>query len=116
MQMSTVNRDNLPIGQRSILGNILPTAVLNMLANYGPERFAAVFTGEFDTPEVIWKASLRRHVVEMIDLHIGTYLSLVVCSHITAGPPSTWFIWSQMIVAVPSLSFYDLYGPVISGR
>lgn len=67
---SSVARDQ-PIGIRSVLGAILPAAVINMLANYGPERFATVFTGDFDTPEVIWNAELRKHTVEMIDIHIG---------------------------------------------
>ncbi len=57
----------------SVLGNILPTAVITVLVNYGAERFATVFTGDFDTPEVIWNADLRRHVVEMIDQHIGLF-------------------------------------------
>jgi hypothetical protein len=70
---ASVARDKLPIDVRSILGNILPSAVINMLVNYGPERFSTVYTGEFDTPEVIWNAELRRHVVEMIDLHIGNF-------------------------------------------
>lgn len=63
----------LPLGVRSVLGNILPTAVITILVNYGPDRFATVFTGDFDTPEVIWNANLRKHVVEMIDQHIGDF-------------------------------------------
>lgn len=69
---SSVARDQ-PIGVKSILGALLPAAVITILVNYGAERFASVFTGEFDTPEVIWNATLRRHVVEMIDQHIGEF-------------------------------------------
>ena len=69
---ASVARD-LPLGIKSVLGNILPTAVITILVNYGPERFATVFTGDFDTPEVIWNAAHRHHVVEMIDQHIGDF-------------------------------------------
>ncbi|KAJ1437711.1 hypothetical protein B484DRAFT_227274 [Ochromonadaceae sp. CCMP2298] len=44
-----------------------------MLHNYGPERFAIAFTGDFDTPEVIWNASLRLHMVEMLEQHLGDF-------------------------------------------
>ena len=30
---------------------MLPAAVVNILINYGAERFSNVFTGEFDLPE-----------------------------------------------------------------
>ena len=48
----------------------MPPAVINILENYGPERFTAVFTGEFDTPEVIWGGELRKQIVDMINQHI----------------------------------------------
>lgn len=69
---ASVARD-LPVAQKSVLGNILPPAMVYMLHNYGPDRFAIVFTGDWDNPEVIWNASLRKHMVEMIDQHLGDY-------------------------------------------
>lgn len=69
---SSVAREQ-PVWIRSVLGNILPSAIITILVNYGAERFSAVFTGDFDTPEVIWNANLRRHVVEMIDQHLGEF-------------------------------------------
>jgi DnaJ family protein C protein 13 len=63
----------LPIHVRSVLGNILPQAMITMLHNYGPDRFATIFTGDFDTPEVIWNSELRRHLVELIDQHLGEF-------------------------------------------
>jgi hypothetical protein len=63
----------LPLSQRSVLGTILPSALINILVNYGHARFASIFTGEFDTPEVIWNASLRRHVVEMVQQHLAEF-------------------------------------------
>lgn len=37
---------------QSILGQILPEAMVCYLENYGAEKFAEIFLGEFDTPEV----------------------------------------------------------------
>lgn len=44
------------IMQQSILGQILPEAMVCYLENYGPEKFAEIFLGEFDTPEVRQKS------------------------------------------------------------
>ena len=62
-----------PIGKRSVLGDLLPECMLCMLDNYGPERFSEVFLGDFDTPEVIWKHGMRRHLVEQINQHVGAF-------------------------------------------
>ena len=43
---------DLPLCARSFLSNILPPAVVTVLINYGAERFASIFTGDYDTPEV----------------------------------------------------------------
>lgn len=64
---------DLPVALRSILHHILPAALITILDNYGPERFATVFCGNIDTPEVIWTPDLRKHVVEMIDQHLGSF-------------------------------------------
>ena len=45
--------------QRSVLGHILPEAMVCYLENYEPEKFAAIFLGEFDTPEAIWNNEMR---------------------------------------------------------
>lgn len=47
------------IFQRSILGHILPEAMVCYLENYEPEKFAEIFLGEFDTPEAIWSSEMR---------------------------------------------------------
>lgn len=47
------------IMQRSVLGQVLPEAMVNYLENYGAEKFAQIFLGEFDTPEAIWSAEMR---------------------------------------------------------
>eukprot|EP00981_Chlorochromonas_danica_P015372 scaffold11846_cov149-Ochromonas_danica.AAC.3 len=64
---------DLSIAQRSVLGNLFPPAMICILNNYGPERFAGVHTGEFDTPEVIWNAELRKFLVEMVEQHLGDF-------------------------------------------
>ena len=59
--------------QQSVLASILPTALISILITYGAEKFADVFTGEFDDPEVIWNNDFRKHVVELIEQHLGVY-------------------------------------------
>ena len=39
-----------PLWMKSVLGPMLPPAMIAMLVNYGAERFASIFTGDFDTP------------------------------------------------------------------
>ena len=63
----------LPLKDRSILGNMLPEGVLFVLVNYGVERFTEIFVGNFDTPEVIWNLEMRTHLVEMIRQHLGDF-------------------------------------------
>eukprot|EP00795_Rhopilema_esculentum_P013369 gene13369-4225_t len=61
------------IQQRSILGHILPEAMICYLENYGPEKFAEIFLGEFDTPEAIWSNEMRRMMIEKIAKHISDF-------------------------------------------
>ena len=44
---------------RSILGHLLPDAMVCYLENHEVERFAEIFLGEFDTPEAIWSGEMR---------------------------------------------------------
>lgn len=44
---------------RSILGQLLPEAMVHYLENHGPEKFSSIFLGEFDTPEAIWNGEMR---------------------------------------------------------
>ena len=45
--------------QQSILGPLLPEAMICYLENYSAEKFAELFLGEFDTPEAIWSNEMR---------------------------------------------------------
>lgn len=63
----------LSLQRRSILGEMLPEAMLHVLENYGPQRFAQVFVGDLDTPEVIWNPEMRRHLVAMVLQHLGDF-------------------------------------------
>lgn len=47
------------IVQRSVLGPVLPEAMVCYLENYEAERFSEIFLGEFDTPEAIWSSEMR---------------------------------------------------------
>ena len=68
---------DLPLDQQSILGNILPEALLNALVNYSPDIFAAIFTGHIDSPEFIWNTESRKYLIQMIDQHIGAFTGLL---------------------------------------
>jgi hypothetical protein len=70
---ATADVNQVPIQERSILGNILPEGLLAVLDNYGPDRFASVFVGNIDTPEVIWTFEMRKHLIEMVRQHLGEF-------------------------------------------
>ncbi|XP_026537495.1 dnaJ homolog subfamily C member 13 isoform X2 [Notechis scutatus] len=61
------------IVQRSILGHILPEAMVCYLENYEPEKFSEIFLGEFDTPEAIWSNEMRRLMIEKIAAHLADF-------------------------------------------
>lgn len=73
MKQAFRNDDNFTsdIMHRSILGQLLPEAMVCFLENYSSEKFAEIFLGEFDTPEVIWNSEMRRMLIEKISAHIG---------------------------------------------
>ena len=61
------------IMQRSILGQMLPEAMVHFLENHGPEKFAQIFLGDFDTPEAIWNNEMRRMMIEKIAAHLADF-------------------------------------------
>lgn len=58
---------------RSFLSYLLPEAMVCYLENYGPEKFAQIFLGEFDTPEAIWNGEMRRTMIERIACHVADF-------------------------------------------
>lgn len=58
---------------RSILASMLPSAMVCFLENYAPEKFASIYLGEFDTPEVIWGAEMRRLMIEKLAVHLADF-------------------------------------------
>jgi hypothetical protein len=70
---AAANETELPIKERSILGNLIPEGLLFLLTNYGVDRFAEVFVSNADTPEVIWTFDMRKHLIEMIRQHLGDF-------------------------------------------
>ncbi|XP_058835825.1 dnaJ homolog subfamily C member 13 isoform X1 [Topomyia yanbarensis] len=61
------------IMHRSILGQLLPEAMVCYLENHSAEKFAETFLGEFDTPEVIWSSEMRRMLIEKISAHLADF-------------------------------------------
>ncbi|VDO86715.1 unnamed protein product [Schistosoma curassoni] len=49
----------IDLTSRSILGNMLPDAMIAYLENHPPEKFAEIFLGDFDSPEAIWNSEMR---------------------------------------------------------
>ncbi|XP_041474110.1 dnaJ homolog subfamily C member 13-like isoform X1 [Lytechinus variegatus] len=59
--------------QCSILGHILPEAMVHFLENHSAEKFAETYLGEFDTPEAIWSNEMRRMMIEKLAAHIADF-------------------------------------------
>ncbi|XP_043196340.1 dnaJ homolog subfamily C member 13-like isoform X3 [Amphibalanus amphitrite] len=59
--------------QRSILGQLVPEAMVCYLHNYGAEKFAQIYLGEFDTPEVIWNNQMRKMMIGRIAAHLADF-------------------------------------------
>ncbi|XP_076446613.1 dnaJ homolog subfamily C member 13-like isoform X1 [Babylonia areolata] len=58
---------------RSVMGHIMPEAMVCYLENYSPDKFAEIFLGEFDTPEAIWNSEMRRMMIEKIASHLADF-------------------------------------------
>lgn len=58
---------------KSFLTYLLPEAMVCYLCNHGPEKFAQIFLGEFDTPEAIWNGEMRRNMIEKIACHVADF-------------------------------------------
>ncbi|XP_045490709.1 dnaJ homolog subfamily C member 13 isoform X1 [Pieris rapae] len=74
------------IMQRSILGQLLPEAMVCYLENHGSEKFAQIFLGEWDTPEAIWNSEMRRMLIMKVSAHIGEFTPRLR-AHIAARYP-----------------------------
>jgi DnaJ family protein C protein 13 len=59
--------------QKSILGSLIPSALVNVLHRHGASTFSNVFTGSYDNPEIIWNPELRRVIVDMVNQHLGDF-------------------------------------------
>lgn len=58
---------------KSFLTYLLPEAMVCYLENHGPDKFAQIFLGEFDTPETIWNGEMRRTMIEKIACHVADF-------------------------------------------
>lgn len=57
----------------SVLHPILPEATVYYLETYGPEKYAEMFLGEFENPEIIWNTEMRRYMSEKIANHVADF-------------------------------------------
>lgn len=51
----------------------MPEATIFYLETYGPQKYAEVFLGESENPEVIWNTEMKRHMIEKIAIHVAPY-------------------------------------------
>ena len=58
---------------KSILATALPEAMVHYLDNYTEEKFSEIYLGEFNTPEAIWNAEMRRMMIEKLAGHIADF-------------------------------------------
>lgn len=57
LTFSALNLNGLPLA--SLLGHFLPTSLIVVLKEEGPETMLNLFDGESDTPELIWDSTMR---------------------------------------------------------
>ncbi|CAG9813597.1 unnamed protein product [Phaedon cochleariae] len=67
------DEESSPILQKSILGRLLPEAMIHYLENYEAQCFAQIYLGEFDSPEAIWNLEMRRMLIEKVAAHIADF-------------------------------------------
>jgi len=61
------------IASRSILGPILPPAMIHLLERHSAEEFTAIFLGNNDTPEAIWNSQMRGMLIDKLSVHLGNF-------------------------------------------
>lgn len=74
------------IVQRSVLGPVLPEAMVCYLENYEAEHFSEIFLGEFDTPEAIWSSEMRYIITNQMLIVSNIKMSVLfvlvyLCAH-----------------------------------
>lgn len=81
--------------------------MVHFLINHGPEKFAEIFLGEFDTPEAIWSSEMRYdYLAEFIDFsnqfHPRRHLSERLSAHLADFSPrlasNTRAIYSHCVI------------------
>eukprot|EP00911_Craspedida_sp_UC1_P001689 UC1_evm1s1282 len=70
------------------------------LDNYGPEKFASIFLGEFDTPEAIWGAEMRRLLIEKIALHLADFTPRLLVNNRA--------LYTSQYCPIPKVSYPEL--------
>ena len=61
------------LARRSILGALLPPAMVHLLERRPAEAFAAVYLGNNDTPEAVWRPAMRALLADRVAAHLGGF-------------------------------------------
>eukprot|EP01107_Rhizomastix_libera_P008652 TRINITY_DN239_c0_g1_i5.p1 TRINITY_DN239_c0_g1~~TRINITY_DN239_c0_g1_i5.p1 ORF type:complete len:2272 (+),score=570.58 TRINITY_DN239_c0_g1_i5:31-6816(+) len=67
------NKSVKDIEKLSILGPLIPSAMVHLLERRGEEEFTRIFLGSYDTPEAIWNEEMRRFMVDKLSIHMGNF-------------------------------------------
>ena len=92
---------------RSVLGQLLPEAMVAYLDNHGPEKFATIFLGEYDTPEAIWCSEMRQLMIQKIAYHLADFTP-----RLQSNNRAVYQYCAIPIITYPSLEaelFCDIY-------
>ena len=61
------------VKRHSLLSQMLPEAMVAYLENHGPDKFAQIFLGEYDTPEAIWNHEMRTFMIQKVAYHLADF-------------------------------------------
>ena len=73
---------SLELTNNSILSSLLPPALICLLFNHGPGKFASAFLGDYQNPEVIWNPTMRKFLIHKLSVHISKFTSKLLCNHL----------------------------------
>ena len=92
---------------RSVLGQLLPEAMVAYLDNHGPDKFATIFLGEYDTPEAIWSSEMRQLMIQKLAYHLADF-----SPRLQSNNRAVYQYCAIPIITYPSLEadlFCDIY-------
>ncbi|KAL8007373.1 hypothetical protein Plhal703r1_c04g0023901 [Plasmopara halstedii] len=75
--LKATHKDQAGFDETSALRNILPLGMINLLDNLSSYAFAKVFRDGKQSPQVIWSASMRKHLQTQCRIHWQDYAEVL---------------------------------------